>query len=80
MIKAYFYLDGVAIKSVKFENDADMQPLDNKTIYDASPDKWDVCKWDHGEVTPMRKKRKTKSEDTATDVEIQSDLTDSDSE
>ena len=58
MIKAHYYgSDGSVLGSVKFDADRNRQPLDIKKIYDAAPEDWTVCKWDHGEVFPMRKKR-----------------------
>ncbi len=58
IIKAFYMLDDEPIKSVRFEADRDYQPVDKQVIYANAPENWDECKWDHGSVKPMRKKRK----------------------
>ena len=78
MIKAHYYgADGVVLGSVKFDADRNKQPLDTKKIYDTAPEGWTVCKWDHGEVFPMRKKRKV---EVVEEVEIHEDNADDISE
>lgn len=73
IIKAFYYLQDDIVGAVRFEATPDHQPVDKKVIYDAAPESWDVCKWDHGNVTPKRKKRK---EATQEDVKIQEDIID----
>lgn len=57
MIKAQYYLNGVAIKSVKFEHDKNGQPLDKKVIHNNAPEEWDTCEWDQGVVKPKKHKK-----------------------
>ena len=77
IIKAFYMLGDEPIKSVRFEADSTGQPVDKKVIYDNAPDSWDICKWDQGDLKPLRKKRKV---EVMEEPEIHEENTDETSE
>ena len=74
MIKAKYYYKNTAVGTVKFEHDRAMQPLCTSHILDGAPAKWDVCRWDHGEIAaPVRKKQKLSETEESSEITVSED-------
>jgi hypothetical protein len=73
MIKAKYYYKDCVVGAVKFDHDRAGQPLDTRVITANAPAKWDVCRWDQGEIQAPRKKRKPVEAEESTEITVSED-------